>query len=184
MGQCTPILTSKAFSKWGSQFPSGNNWHQYYYMYYNYLDLHHLLIAASYGFTYYFNNYEIQGDINATDELGRTALSWATINGNRPILKILLQRHDIDANIKNRRGLTPLHYAIINDHGSTAELLITTGVDVETKDRLGRTPLCLAVERQNTSVIRILVTRKANLNVTYRVSKPYRYCKYGRSIDG
>jgi len=33
-------------------------------------------------------------DINATDSMGRTALSWAAVRGHEDVVKILLQHKD------------------------------------------------------------------------------------------
>ncbi|KNC79985.1 hypothetical protein SARC_07640 [Sphaeroforma arctica JP610] len=48
-------------------------------------------------------------------------------------------------NVKDRHGLTPLHYALLHDHNSTAMLLVQSGgADVTVRDVCGRAPALMA----------------------------------------
>lgn len=166
------FFTSEAFSKWTSRFPYRNDWHKGHCMYWTMFKQHPLTVAASYGFSYFFDNPKIQDDINTADSAGHTALTWAAIHGNESIVTSLLKRHDIHATQKSIVGYTPLHYASAKGHKAIMEqLLRTVGVDVDTKDLFGRTPLCIAVQCQNQSAIKVLLANKANINLTYKVSE-------------
>ena len=54
----------------------------------------------------------------------------------------------VDVNAKNKRGVTPLHYAA-EGHREILELLIANGADVHAKSNEGTTPLDRAVSRKN-----------------------------------
>lgn len=58
------------------------------------------------------------------------------------ILKLLLGHGDIDPNVKDSDGRTPLHYAVLYGSPDTINLLLKqTGIDVSIQDNEGRTPL-------------------------------------------
>ena len=52
-------------------------------------------------------------------EHGRTPLSWAAENGYKGIVRLLLEREDVDPNSSSKSGQTPLRVAAQN---STIEL--------------------------------------------------------------
>jgi len=53
-----------------------------------------------------------------------------------------------DVNAKDKRGLTPLHWASLIGHKEAVELLISKGADVNAKIDDGRTPLDFAIKRK------------------------------------
>jgi len=54
---------------------------------------------------------------------GETPLSLAAKNGNEGIVKILLERSDVDPGTVNEYGQTPLSWALENGHEQIAKLL-------------------------------------------------------------
>jgi len=70
----------------------------------------------------------------------------------------------VDVNVKDPRGMTPLHFATGWDHKESVELLIDADADVNAKDDEGRTPLDLAtrltswthVRRKRTEIAALL----------------------------
>jgi len=55
------------------------------------------------------------GDINATDNMGRTALAWAAVGGHEDAVKVLLQRKDAKVDTtETHRSRTPLLLAAGN----------------------------------------------------------------------
>ena len=61
-------------------------------------------------------------DVNAKDNVGRTALMWASCNGYKDIVKMLLNA-DADVNIKDKDGWTAVMTASYNEHKDLVELL-------------------------------------------------------------
>ncbi|VDH97397.1 Hypothetical predicted protein [Mytilus galloprovincialis] len=55
---------------------------------------------------------------------GDNPLHLAVSGGNFEMTKMLLERKDIDPNIKNKSGNTPLHLSIIHKHIEIAQMLL------------------------------------------------------------
>lgn len=75
---------------------------------------------------------------------GSTALGWAALAADEPLLEALLARGG-DANLKARKGSAPLHMAVWNgDHPSIVRKLLDAGASASAKNHDGKTPLELA----------------------------------------
>lgn len=77
----------------------------------------------------------LQRLIDAPDELGRTALSLACMNGHEEVVRLLI---DIgaDFNLADYEGNTPLHYASAYNHLVIVQLLLERGCAHATKNDL------------------------------------------------
>nr|XP_033785457.1 ankyrin repeat domain-containing protein 54 isoform X1 [Geotrypetes seraphini] len=84
----------------------------------------------------------------AADDKGRTALHFASCNGNDRIVYLLL-RHGADPNQRDGLGNTPLHLAACTNHIPVITTLLQGGARVDALDRAGRTPLHLAKSKLN-----------------------------------
>uniref|UniRef100_A0A8C9BIG4 Ankyrin repeat domain-containing protein 54 n=1 Tax=Phocoena sinus TaxID=42100 RepID=A0A8C9BIG4_PHOSS len=82
-------------------------------------------------------------DPRAADDKGRTALHFASCNGNDQIVQLLLD-HGADPNQRDGLGNTPLHLAACTNHVPVITTLLRGGARVDALDRAGRTPLHLA----------------------------------------
>ena len=107
-------------------------------------------------------------DPNRKDDLGRTALWHAILNGQSKVIKVLLDREDTDLNVPDPgSGQSPLAWATANVKLSLVKLLLEKeSVDVNARDNDGRTPLALAYPDRNTvSPVRLLlsITVKSDL---------------------
>ena len=65
---------------------------------------------------------------------------------------------------KDDRGMTPLHWAVAENHSAVAELLVADKALVEATDNLGRTPLHWAALLGNKEVAELLLSSKAKVN--------------------
>ena len=102
-------------------------------------------------------------DINARDSMGRTALAWAAVRGHENIIKILLQRKEVNADTKDAAyDRTPLLWAVELRHEGVAKLLLEQeDIDPNTADtEYGRTPLWWAAQFGYEGVIKLLLERK------------------------
>jgi ankyrin repeat protein len=73
---------------------------------------------------------------------GFTGLSSAIFHGNIEIAKLLLDRDDIDVNLPDPAGHTPLFVACLSNQLSFVDLLVSRDdVDPNPRNRLGETPL-------------------------------------------
>uniref|UniRef100_A0A8C6DZE6 Ankyrin repeat domain-containing protein 54 n=1 Tax=Moschus moschiferus TaxID=68415 RepID=A0A8C6DZE6_MOSMO len=87
-------------------------------------------------------------DACAADDKGRTALHFASCNGNDQIVQLLLD-HGADPNQRDGLGNTPLHLAACTNHVPVITTLLRGGARVDALDRAGRTPLHLAKSKLN-----------------------------------
>ena len=55
--------------------------------------------------------------------MGYTPLGWAARNGHEGVVRILLERDDVDINKSNKCGWTPLHSAAKLGHEGMVKLL-------------------------------------------------------------
>ena len=93
---------------------------------------------------------------------GRTPLSWAAEEGHEGIVKLLLERKDVNPNIPDTwRGQTPLSHAAANGHEGTVKLLLgRKDVNPDIPDTWdGRTPLSKAAGNSHEGVVKLLSGR-------------------------
>jgi len=101
--------------------------------------------------------------INATDNMGRTALAWAAVGGHEDVVRILLQHKDAKADTTDiEYGRTPLSWAAENGHEGVVNLLLEReDVNPNTVDPgFGRTPLLWAAKNGHEGVVKWLLERE------------------------
>jgi len=124
-------------------------------------------------------------DVNAADCTGNTALTWAIRRGQDEVVKVLLEREDIDPNVADTQdGRTPLRLAAENgDERLVKMLLERKSVRAAMPDNENQTPLPLARSKGHDGIVRILLERD-NLNPDtrdYRSQEPFPLS--ARSVD-
>ena len=98
-------------------------------------------------------------------ETGRTQLHHCARKGLTTSVIRLLSIRNINVNVKDVYGGTPLHYAAINGHFEITRLLIQNGADVNVKKNDGNTPLHYAAWNGHVNILHLLVENGANLEV-------------------
>ena len=101
-------------------------------------------------------------DVNARDCMGITALTWAAIKGYEEVVKILLEREDVNPDQADTGdGRTPLLWAAMYGHeGVVKTLLDQKDVNPNQADtKYGRTPFWWAVQNGHGRVVNILLER-------------------------
>jgi ankyrin repeat protein len=83
---------------------------------------------------------------------------------NDPIVKLLLESARIDANTRDERGSTALHFAIKWGLVDIVRVLLEHGAQWMSSDFPGDTQLRAAVSCGDTKIIRFLVEDGANVN--------------------
>ena len=107
----------------------------------------------------------VGADVNAKDNTGRTALSWAasSLVWGRALIKTLLEQDGVDVDVKDAEGRTPLSWAASEGDPESVRLFLECGeeVDVNSKDNKGRTPLSWAASRtrglESPSAVKLLL---------------------------
>ena len=103
---------------------------------------------------------QVGRNMELKDDLGWTPLIWAAMNGQEAVVRLLIERDDVDINAKDRDGRTPLIFAVVNGHEAVARLLIERDdVDINAKDSIGWTPLICAAKSGHEAVVRLLIER-------------------------
>jgi ankyrin repeat protein len=119
--------------------------------------------------------------IDNKDGYGNTPLVYAASSGSSATVNTLLINHaaasspafsaasrnnaaDAKAILAAANGITPLHYAIINNQPEDVIKCINKKWQVDAKDIDGVTPLHYAVKNNNTAMINLLIEHKANIN--------------------
>jgi hypothetical protein len=103
-------------------------------------------------------------DVNAKDELSRTALHWAAEKGHTEVVGALLKIEGIEVNTQDKWGKTALHIAAQNGHTEVVSALIKKGADVKAIDQFGRTALHWATEKRHAKVVGALIDKGADVN--------------------
>ena len=102
-------------------------------------------------------------DVNATDCTGSTALIWAARRGHEEVVKVLLERGDINPDQADTKyGRTPLSRAAENGHEGVVKFLLEQkGVNPDQPDRASsRTPLSWAAGNGHEGVVKMLLERE------------------------
>ena len=87
-----------------------------------------------------------------------TPLAIAAQRGNAQVMKLLIQREDMDVNLPDRFGSSPLQRAVQQAEIEAVELLLTReDIDVNSKDKSGMTPLLSAVIEGQTEMVKHLL---------------------------
>ncbi len=98
--------------------------------------------------------------VRARDHENSTPLHHATGFGTIETMTLLLDS-GADVNAKNRRGATPLHWAVHDE--AKVRLLISRGAQVNARQVEGRTPLFLAASMGNgNAIVRLLLDHGAD----------------------
>ena len=107
-------------------------------------------------------------DVNVADNTGSTALTWAAIRGHSGVVKMLLEREDVNPKQADAEfGRTPLWWAMIQGHEGIAKMLLEReDVNPNQADtEYGHTPLSWAATCGHEGVVKMLLEREdVNLN--------------------
>ncbi len=101
-------------------------------------------------------------DVDLSNKSGETPLMIASINGNMPVVKSLVEQRQAKI---NHIGWTPLHYAASRGHMEVAEYLILKGATIDSLSQSNTTPLMMAVISGNEPLIKLLLDKGANLKL-------------------
>ena len=100
-------------------------------------------------------------DPNSHGANGMTALSYAAMQGDEAIVKMLLNREDVRADFENDDSQTPLFLAVEEGHETIVELLLgREDVGVNVNDMYDQTPLHTAIEDGREGIVKLLLGRE------------------------
>jgi len=90
-------------------------------------------------------------------------LDIAAAYGDRDFAEVLLA-NKVDINVKDNKGLTPLHWAAAQGHNDVVALLLANKADVNIKASNGYTPLHGAALAGHVEVVKLLLANNADPN--------------------
>ena len=96
-------------------------------------------------------------DLDKTDYDGKTALIYASYDGNREIVELLIN-NGAEVNTVDEDGRTALIYAIWDGDKRIVDLLIKSNSKLEYTDHDGRTPLIWAAMEGQVGIASLLIT--------------------------
>ncbi|KAI8689562.1 NACHT domain-containing protein [Fusarium sp. Ph1] len=107
--------------------------------------------------------------VNALDEWGSTALSWATNRGHEQAVEAILEFKAIDVDIRDCRGKTPISLAARHGHTAIVKMLLDHGANPNLKDFDRATPLWHAAKEGHTTTMTLLTKCGVDVNVASTV---------------
>ena len=97
-------------------------------------------------------------DVNAGDDSGNTALHKAAASGNSESMRLLLDKHGIEVNMRSRYGLTPLMLsARIGNVNCVKILLASDDIEVDAVDNEGNTALLWAAMESESECLGLIL---------------------------
>lgn len=98
----------------------------------------------------------------------QSSLFEAINNNDLNALKTLLSKKNVELNVLNDDGYTPLHKAIINKNYLVVKLLLEKGADITVKTKWKESPLFLALKYDNFTALQALLEKGADINAPLR----------------
>ena len=98
------------------------------------------------------------------DSNGCTPLSWAVEYGHEAVVKLLVERDDVEVNSENDDGDTLLSQAAENGNETMVLLLLDRGADPNLQGRNRTTALQAAAARGHETIVRLLLNEGADIN--------------------
>jgi len=111
---------------------------------------------------------------DCSSKSGRTPLSWAAEKGHEGIVKLLLERRDINPNTSDTiYGRTPLLWAAGTGHEEIVKLLLESrNVNPNISSKSGQTPLLWAAETGHEGIVKLLLEmRGVNPNISSKAGQ-------------
>jgi len=102
-------------------------------------------------------------DVNARDSVSCTPLIWAAVRGHEEVVKMLLEREDVNPNLADHRYCqTPLLWAVEQRCDAMVKVLLEReGVNPDQAEPFsGNTPLLLAAELGHEGIVKMLLERE------------------------
>jgi ankyrin repeat protein len=102
--------------------------------------------------------------VGANDGYGNTPLHRAAMYGHIEVVKLLLQEHSAEVNLKNIDGYTPLHLAALIGHLEEVRVLLEHSADSNLKNAGGDTPLHYTAGKGQVEIVELFLRKGAAVN--------------------
>jgi len=106
-------------------------------------------------------------DVDLSNNQGETPLMIASIQGDLPMVKILVKQKNA---MVDHIGWTPLHYACTKGQFEVAQYLVANGAIIDSRSLNGTTPLMMAIQSGNEELVKFLLDKGADLQAKNNLS--------------
>jgi ankyrin repeat protein len=103
--------------------------------------------------------------INSPFHKNFQGVHFAAYFGLTDILKLLVETGNVDVDLKDSGGRTPLSWAAENGHEAVARLLLEYKAEIDMQDEDGGTPLWWASRGGHEATVKLLLEYKAKINI-------------------
>ena len=111
------------------------------------------------------NQEEKKEESNDDSEAECETLITACQNEQFEVVQLLLQQDDIDVNVRNNWGATPLLITVQNNNVPIVKLLLNRhDVELNVSTIRGETPLLVAIKNDHVEIVKMLLVNGANVN--------------------
>lgn len=127
----------------------------------------HTFQPATYGMTrddmHQAGSEHEQSSFLDSQRLGKTVLHLAAEHGHVKVVRLLLERYDSNADMRDSMGDTALHHATRHGHLPVVETLVASKVSLDIPNSAGRTPLQVSVMNGDAAMVQFLLDHGANV---------------------
>lgn len=109
------------------------------------------------------NAYDRQEEIISIDIIEKLLLKYCKKNNTVAVYKILTDNQNINVNVSDELGLTPIIIACKFNNIRMAKLLLDRGAIVNVKSKGGEMPIFVACKRKNKLLVRYLLEKDNNI---------------------
>lgn len=128
------------------------------------MDIADFMNAASQGKLNVIDKYLADGgNPNVHDELKRTALHRASLEGHSAVIQTLLEK-GADINFEDQLGSRAIHWACRGGSPDVVKALKSLGADLNARDKLDSTPLHVATRTGHTTIVEYLLSCGVKIN--------------------
>jgi len=109
----------------------------------------------------------LEYDVNVDSDIdweGKSLLQYGAEHNQVEIARLLLEK-GANVNLKNKRGETALHLAVLKSNFELARIVIENGADVNLRNYEGYSALHAAAATFNEEMVKMLIDSGANVNV-------------------
>ena len=111
----------------------------------------------------FLNREDLDVNLSYVNEQNRTALMIAADFGSEDLVRLILQRSNIDTNHRDDEGCTALFLAAVSQNDNIVELLINhPSIDIDMPNKVGSSPLIIAARSGYTDIVDQLLSKGAD----------------------
>lgn len=111
--------------------------------------------------------------VKMSDRTERTALSWAAENGHAAVVRLFVERDDVNPNASDSEGRTPVFAAAEAGCDNALRMLLARdSVDINRLAKSGESPLDAAIRNQHETAVTLLL-RRSDLVINYGSSRKF-----------